>query len=176
MTLAEQAGKRVEIERKWRLAKLPSEIEYSSYQEVPAVKIEQAYLVAEREVEFRLRRAGSQYFITRKRGNGFQREEKENKISQQTFWELVASLTEGNLIKKWRFRYKFNGHCLEFDQFEGDLAGLVLLEVEFESEEESSLFTLPEWVGDAEEVTGQLEYSNKMLALQGWPAEPLPLF
>ena len=158
--------KNVEIERKWKLLALPPEIEHSDYKEVQSLKLEQAYLVSEKEVELRVRREGSKYYIARKRGNGLVREEKQKEIKRETFLDLIAGMTEGRLIEKWRFRYKQNGHCLEFDQFEGHLQGLVLLEVEFKSEEEALAFSLPEWVVGAEEVTHDPQYKNKNLALQ----------
>ncbi|MBP9856161.1 MAG: adenylate cyclase [Candidatus Pacebacteria bacterium] len=160
------AEKNVEIERKWKLLKLPPEIEHSDFKEVPCVKLEQAYLVSDPETEFRLRREGPKYFATRKRGNGLVREEKQKEIKRESYLDLIAGMTEGRVVEKWRFRYKLNGHVLEFDQFEGHLQDLVLLEVEFKSEEDAANFSLPEWVVGAEEVTGDPQYQNKNLALQ----------
>ncbi len=159
----------LEIERKWRLPKLPPEIEHSDYKKIPCVKLVQGYLVIEKGVELRLRREGSKYFATRKRGNGVVREEKQVPINESAFTLLTAGFTEGQLVQKWRFYYQLNGFMLEFDLFEGHLQGLVTLEVEFKSVEEASTFSLPVWIIGAVEVTGDSKYANKNLALHGLP-------
>lgn len=46
--------------------------------------------------------------------------------------------------------------------FEGDLAPLLLAEVEFETEEEANIFTPPEWFG--EDVTFSGKYHNSQLS------------
>lgn len=46
--------------------------------------------------------------------------------------------------------------------FEGDLAPLLLAEVEFETEEEANNFTPPEWFG--EDVTFSGKYHNNQLS------------
>src|SRR5918995_1665996 len=55
----------------------------------------------------------------------------------------------------------------------GVLAGLVVAEVEFDSESESDAFRPPDWFG--EEVTGEERYANRTLACEGWPKAP-PVF
>ncbi|MFP5578860.1 MAG: hypothetical protein ACLGIZ_11590 [Acidimicrobiia bacterium] len=49
--------------------------------------------------------------------------------------------------------------------FAGDLAGLVLVEVEFDSDEAMAAFVPPTWFGA--EVSGDDRYSNASLATQG---------
>ncbi len=50
----------------------------------------------------------------------------------------------------------------ELDIFEGDLAPLMLVEVEFPSEEAANTFTAPEWFG--EDVTFSGKYHNSYLS------------
>jgi CYTH domain-containing protein len=97
------------------------------------------------------------------------REEKQVPINESAFTLLTAGFTEGQLVQKWRFYYQLNGFMLEFDLFEGQLQGLVTLEVEFKSVEEASAFSLPAWIVGAVEVTGNSQYANKNLALHGLP-------
>ena len=51
------------------------------------------------------------------------------------------------------------------DEFDGDLAGLVLAELELDSETQA--FTVPPWAG--EDVTHRPEYLNSTLAREGMP-------
>ena len=55
----------------------------------------------------------------------------------------------------------------ELDVFEGDLAPLMLAEVEFGSEEEARAFKPPAWMG--REVTGDPAYQNVNMSLNGRP-------
>jgi CYTH domain-containing protein len=52
-------------------------------------------------------------------------------------------------------------HTWEVDVFEGANAGLVVAEIELQSEDEA--FEKPTWLG--EEVSGQRKYSNSALSL-----------
>ena len=53
-------------------------------------------------------------------------------------------------------------YTVELDVFEGDLAPLVLAEVEFTSEEEAQSFVAPDWF--AEDVTFSKLYHNSFLS------------
>ncbi|MEO2184953.1 MAG: hypothetical protein ABGX30_00110, partial [bacterium] len=55
---------------------------------------------------------------------------------------------------------EFKGHTWEVDEFHGDNEGLVVAEIELDSEDED--FAIPEWVG--EEVTPHERYYNMNLA------------
>jgi CYTH domain-containing protein len=60
-----------------------------------------------------------------------------------------------------------DGLTAEVDVYEGALAGLITAEVEFSSEEASSAFAPPGWLG--REVTGDKRYANRALAVDGLP-------
>jgi len=55
----------------------------------------------------------------------------------------------------------WNGHQLELDVYQGSLAKLLIVEVEFESVKESRRFRPPAWFGD--EVTDDKRYKNSSL-------------
>lgn len=57
----------------------------------------------------------------------------------------------------------------EVDVYEGSLAGLVIAEVELQSEDQE--FFRPAWLGL--EITGDKSYSNESLAKFGFPGAPL---
>ena len=59
------------------------------------------------------------------------------------------------------------GLVIELDVYTGDLEGLVVAEVEFDSEEAAEAFAPPEWFG--EDVTDDVRYKNQRLARDGAP-------
>ena len=56
--------------------------------------------------------------------------------------------------------------------FSGVLAGLMVAEVEFGSEDQADAFEPPEWFGA--EVTDDARFKNQKLACEGAPADALP--
>jgi len=66
------------------------------------------------------------------------------------------------IVEKTRWIIKHKKYTYELDVFIGSNAGLVMVEVEFESEEERDYFTAPQWFG--REVTHERKYTNAALA------------
>jgi CYTH domain-containing protein len=62
---------------------------------------------------------------------------------------------------------RIDGAQAEVDEYGGDLAGLVVAEVEFHDEHAAQAFTPPAWFG--RELTGEVEYANRSLACNGLP-------
>jgi CYTH domain-containing protein/CHAD domain-containing protein len=151
-----------EIERKFLPSRPPDGL-----RERPAVRIEQGYLAIGEAVEVRLRRAGEGRLLTVKRGRGEVREEVEVAIGAEEF-ERLWPLTGSRRLVKTRYRVPLNGRLeAEVDVFEGGLAGLLVAEVEFGSERESSAFEPRSWLGV--EVTGDDRYASQTLAVDGLP-------
>ncbi len=63
------------------------------------------------------------------------------------------------MIEKFRYEVKAGKHIFEVDEFLGENEGLIIAEVELESEDEA--FEKPAWLG--KEVTGDRRYYNSML-------------
>jgi len=151
-----------EIERKFLAKELPPEID-----RYPNSEIIQGYLmITENDIEVRVRKRGGRCWHTVKSGKGLIRKEAEKEITEQQFFEYWPQ-TEGKRVEKVRYDIELENFLIELDIYSGDLAGLVVAEVEFDSEEESSHFEQPEWFG--EEVTHDERYKNKNLALHGKP-------
>ena len=55
----------------------------------------------------------------------------------------------------------FSGNCWEVDEFLGENCGLVIAEIELQSEDQQ--FDKPSWIG--EEVSGEKKYYNSKLAV-----------
>jgi CYTH domain-containing protein/CHAD domain-containing protein len=154
-----------EIERKFLLVEPPGWLEDRS-----AVPIEQGYAALCDGVEVRLRRAGDRRLLTVKRGSGEVREEVEIELDQSQF-DALWPLTESRRLAKRRYRAALgNGLQAEIDVYEGRLEGLLVAEVEFPSEQRSREFTPPAWLG--REVTGDEDYANRNLALNGKGSDP----
>jgi adenylate cyclase len=152
-----------EIERKFLLTEEPDWLRSCS-----ATQIEQGYLAIAEEVEVRVRRAGSARFLTVKRGKGEVREEVEIALDEGQYAALWP-LTESRRFSKTRRLVPLDdGLSAEVDVFEGDLEGLLVAEVEFDSVQQSRRFEPPHWM--AEEVTGDDRYAGQSLALKGHPS------
>ena len=72
---------------------------------------------------------------------------------------MLDTLAEKPLIEKTRYKIKHGNLTWEIDEFFGENKGLIVAEVELESEDQA--FAKPEWVG--EEVTGDPRYFNANL-------------
>lgn len=150
-----------EIERKFLVDELPERGLLSP------TSIDQGYLaVGSDGTEIRVRRKGGRYYQTVKRGEGLSRLQVEVTLSGEQF-EAMWPLTEGRRVEKARYEIPYGGHVIELDVFRGDLEGLIVAEVEFESVEQSTRFEPPDWFG--EEVTEDAGYQNRNLALHGRP-------
>lgn len=162
-----------EIERKWILPEMPAELNTPKLlSTVHGIFICQAYVLADKDAEVRIRRKNGQgHFLTVKSSGGLVREEVGVKISPEKFSALL-SLADGEVIEKYRYPVNLpTGQILEIDQYAGHLAGLVVVECEFPDEKSARSFTLPAWVTGAIEVTNDSSYKNKNLALRGLPKD-----
>lgn len=159
--------KNTEIERKFIIDALPPEIYLSQY---PDEKIVQGYLANGPDGAVRVRRKGDEYFWTFKAatpGHAAERIELETQISPQQFEDMWPG-TEGRRLEKTRYKIPFGDHTIELDIFEGDNAGHILAEVEFDSTANADTFQAPEWFGP--EVTSDRRFGNASIAEDGWPA------
>lgn len=147
----------IEIERKFLVRSMNFKREaHNSYE------IIQGFLNTDPERTVRVRIKGKQGFITVKgKSNveGTVRMEWEKEIAKEDALQLL-NLCEPTIIKKFRYEVKVENHLFEVDEFLGDNEGLVIAEIELESENE--FFEKPAWLG--EEVTGQLKYYNSHLS------------
>jgi CYTH domain-containing protein len=152
----------VEIERKFKVHKLPENLGRFSHQQIL-----QGYLAVTRDgTEVRIRKEGGKYFLTIKHGSGKTRVEEEIAISGRQFTSLW-DLTGRKSVKKVRYRVPHEGTGLEVDVYQGRLEGLMTAEVEFRSEKASDAFRPPPWLGT--EITKDQRYKNRNLALRGLP-------
>lgn len=125
-------------------------------------RITQGYLSAVPERTVRVRTKGDQAFLTIKGASnetGMSRFEWEKEIPVEDAEKLLL-LCEKGVIDKTRFEIKIGKHLYEVDEFYGDNQGLIMAEIELQSETET--FEKPDWLG--EEVTNDEQYYNSYLS------------
>ena len=146
----------IEIERKFLVKEKPFSIAKRS------LKINQGYIINEKSKVIRIREKGDDYFLTIKGNNiGISRLEYDFPISKEDAKELIFHFCKTTLIEKTRHYIEHKGHTWEVDEFHGKNNGLIVAEIELESEDEK--FEIPDWVG--EEVTQDDKYYNMNLAI-----------
>jgi CYTH domain-containing protein len=142
----------IEIERKFLVVG-------NDWREAIPTRICQGYLNRDKGRTVRIRIAGEQAYLTIK-GNtcGATRAEFEYEIPLVDAEQLL-SLCEKPVIQKLRRLISYCGNTWEVDEFQGENTGLVVAEIELESEDQE--FSIPSWIG--REVTEDPRYFNSNL-------------
>lgn len=124
------------------------------------VLLRQGYISCVPERVVRVRVAGTKGFLTVKGlSNGISRAEFEYEIPLQDAAALLSGICERPLIEKNRYAVEFGGLTWEIDEFLGENAGLVIAEVELDSE--ARTVAMPSWAGP--EVSRDPRYFNSNL-------------
>ncbi len=120
----------------------------------------QGYLNSDKERTVRIRSTGDKAYITIKGLTvGASRPEYEYEIPVADGNAMLDALAERPIIEKKRHKIPHGGVTIEVDEFLGENAGLVVAEVELQSE--GQRFDKPAWLG--KEVTGDPRYYNANL-------------
>ncbi len=125
-------------------------------------RISQGYISTIPERTVRVRIKGEKGYLTIKgigSTSGLSRYEWEKEIPLDEALQLL-NLCEKGKIEKIRFEIKVGNHIFEVDEFYGENDGLIIAEIELESETED--FEKPEWL--AHEVTNDERYYNAYLS------------
>jgi CYTH domain-containing protein len=143
-----------EIERKYLVVGEYKHLAHNS------MRMIQGYIASgKRTVRVRIGDSGAWLTIKGASQNGgLSRYEWEKEIEVKEAMELLQ-LAEGAVIDKERFYVDYAGHTIEVDEFHGDNEGLVVAEIELQSEDDRVV--LPEWIG--REVTGEKRFYNSHL-------------
>ena len=145
----------MEIERKYLIDEIPFDLKDYSCK-----VIEQGYLNTDPVV--RVRRSNDKYILTYK-GSGLMVREEYNLPLNKEAYEHLRTKIDGRLIQKRRYLIPLeDGLTAELDCFHGDLAPLMLAEIEFPSVEKADTYTPPSWFG--EDVTFSKQYHNSVLS------------
>lgn len=176
----------IEIERKFRVSDTSQHAEWRSGE---PLRLSQGYLANSESSVVRVRvrdhesvgdassiegardEIRQQAWITVKGPTvGASRPEYEYKIPPTEASEMLRLLCEG-VVEKTRYVIEHGGKLWEVDEFYGTNQGLIVAEIELESEDDE--FDVPDWVGV--EVTNDARYYNSNLSLhpfQDWTDRP----
>ena len=147
----------IEIERKFLVTSDSYKKEAFAYNQIA-----QGYLSSAPERTVRVRIKGEKGFLTIKGASnesGLSRFEWEKEILVVEAQQLLL-LCEKGVIEKTRYEVKIGNHIFEVDEFYGENTGLLIAEVELNSETE--FFEKPSWLG--KEVTNDTRYYNSYLS------------
>jgi len=146
----------VEIERKFL-------VQGDSWRAAAGIgtQMRQGYLIGSPLASIRVRVNGGRAWLNIKgRTISVTRAEFDYEIPRADADRILDDLCSGAIIEKTRYRIEHGHHVWEVDVFDGENAGLVVAEIELESESEA--FSRPDWV--AEEVSHDPRYYNVRLA------------
>ena len=165
----------MEIERKYLIHHLPEDIARNiarhtrdtdtagnarDKETYPCRLITQGYLNTDPVI--RIRQDNDLYELTYKSKGFLARQEYNLPLTKEAYEHLLTKI-DGRLIRKKRYMIPLEcGLTAELDIFEDSLAPLILIEVEFPTEEDALSFLPPLWFG--EDVTFSGEYHNSNLS------------
>lgn len=136
-----------------------------------STRIRQGFLPSTGSVFVRIRSAGDSATITIKAPKrGLTRLEYEYPIPLPDAAELLDTLCDRPLIDKTRHLVPHANHTWEIDEFHADNSGLIVAELELDSEDEP--FDRPPWLG--QDVSHDPRYLNVNLAKHPYPTWPSP--
>lgn len=145
----------MEIERKF----LVDKAEWAKIEKQSPKKIVQAYILNSPIKTVRVRIKGDKGFLTIKGATvGISRSEFEYEIPLTEAQEMIDLFAE-KTIEKMRYEIQVGKHLWEIDEFHGKLEGLLLAEIELDSENED--FEKPNWALD--DVSTDINYFNAKL-------------
>ncbi|MES2111584.1 MAG: CYTH domain-containing protein [Bacteroidota bacterium] len=146
-----------EIERKF----LVDKEEWQKTEKPEGMLYRQGYLSTGNHPTIRVRVAGAKAYITLKgRNEGIARKEFEYEIPVAEAIEMLDNFALSE-VEKIRYRVYHENKLWEVDEFKGANAGLILAEIELQTENEA--FNLPGWL--SVEVSFDTRYYNANLSV-----------
>lgn len=149
----------MEIERKF-LVKNNGWIQEGNF--LSTCLIQQSYLNNDSRFETRVRTTSNNTVLTIKRDEtGLSREEVEFPITSEAATQLIQAFCVGKVIHKRRTKKGIGDLIWEIDEYLDHNKGLVVAEVELESEDQE--IDIPNWIG--KEITTDIKYKNRSLTV-----------
>ena len=154
----------VEIEKKYKVIKLPKDIE-----KYKKIEIEQSYLNHGKPT-LRIRKYNEdEYILSYKARKKEYKEdlsvcdEVELPLSQESY-EHLRKKVDGRIIYKTRYVIPLeDGLKVEIDKFKEFFDGVCFAEIEFKSEEQANSYKIPDWLG--EDISNQKRVKNGYMAI-----------
>ena len=133
----------IEKELTYLAKKLPEGLADCDFKEIIDIFIPKS----SRHPTVRIRKNGDKYEITKKEpvdeNDKSEMQEDTVPLTEEEFKTL--STVDGKRTRKLRYYYNHNGRIAEVDVFQDNLKGLVLVDFEFETSEEKTAFTIPDF-------------------------------
>lgn len=132
----------VELEKTYLIKFIPDTLDKCEYEDMVDIYIP----ASEAHPVLRIRRKGHKYEITKKQpieGDYSKQTEETIPLTQKEFEAL--SKVEGKRIIKRRYFYVHDGKRAEIDVFQDNLKGLIVVDFEFEREDEKNTFVMPDF-------------------------------
>jgi CYTH domain-containing protein len=134
----------IELEKTYLAKKLPENLKGCKFKEIIDIYIPKSSV----HPKLRLRKNGEKYELTKKEpvNDGDASHQKEQTIIlTETEFNALNQQIEGKRVRKIRYYYNHNGRIAEFDIFQDDLAGLVVIDFEFTTMDEKDNFQMPDF-------------------------------
>lgn len=137
------------MQQEFELTYLAKNLPNNFSPDIKSKEILDIYLPASSDhAKLRVRKRGDSYEITKKEPvsgiDSSHQNENTIPLTEEEFNELAT--LQGKRVRKIRYYYEENGVMYEIDMFQDLLRGLVLVDVEFNSNEDKAKFIPPEWV------------------------------
>jgi len=119
----------------------------------------------EGEVTVRVRQIGEKGYLTLKgMAKGISRPEIEYEIPVDEAKFMLQNFCGDRIVSKTRYLAEIEGHLWEIDEFSGQNQGLIVAEIELETE--TTNFSKPDWLG--KDVSQDWHYTNASLAVNSY--------
>jgi CYTH domain-containing protein len=133
----------LELERTFLAKSLPDELRSHPHKRIIDLYVKNGT----EHLDLRVRQNGDHYEITHKRpveGTDSSKQEETTIVLEKIEFESLSN-ADVRKVEKTRYYYPVGDLTAEFDIFEGDLAGLVLVDFEFKTEAEMHTFVMPDF-------------------------------
>lgn len=133
----------IELERTFLAKEIPDGLKNCKFKEVIDIYIPKS----SEHPKLRIRKNGNKYEATKKEPVD---EADKTVLREQTIglteaeFETLRKL-EGKVVHKIRYDYDYKSNTAEVDVFQGALKGLVVVDFEFDNEDEKNKFEMPEF-------------------------------
>lgn len=132
----------IEIEKTYLAKEVPKDLKNSKHKEIIDVYIPKE----EVHPNLRLRKQGEKYELTKKQpikeGDASQQTEQTIILTQKEFNSIYSQI-QGKKVRKIRYYYEYKNKIAEFDVFQDELEGLIVVDFEFETKKEKDEFEMP---------------------------------
>jgi CYTH domain-containing protein len=134
----------IELEKTYLAKKLPNALKSCEFKEIIDVYLPKTSV----HPKIRLRKNGNEFELTKKEpvndGDASHQNEQTIVLTETEFNDFNRQL-EGKRVRKIRYLYDHNGRIAEFDVFQDELTGLVVVDFEFATLDEKENFQMPDF-------------------------------